>query len=267
MTTSRQPQGIPVGGQFAAASHAEPEVRLSAADAGLTIVDGGENISWDSPEDRARYREAAEFLDDAGIEGTVKPLYTKYRDEDGLDALILQVDGRNMTVHHAGTMKPSVRYGDDEDEAWTFTAEAGDGAGKNEHEVLADLITSARHDAACQEAWRRNPSGETFVYGDEADVRDFGVRYAEDGTRIITVDVEKDGRYWELVQRGNEDVEVFLEGNPVPLPFIQLDVLAYDFDEDHTEGFGDIRWKTMMKDAAERATKEPGYNPRGINRR
>lgn len=98
-------------------------------------------------------------------------------------------------------------------------------------------------------------------------VKDFGVRYAEDGTRIITVDVEKDGRYWELVQRGNDDVEVSLEGQPLRLPFIQLDVLAYDFDEDHDEGTGDIRWKAMMKDAADRAAKEPGYNPRGINRR
>jgi hypothetical protein len=127
-------------------------------------------------------------------------------------------------------------------------------------------MASARHDAACQVAWRRDPSGETFQYGDEVDFKDFvGVRYAENGTRIITVDVEKDGRYWELVQHGNHDVEVFLEGKP--LPFIQLDALAYDFDDEHIEGTGDIRWKCMMKDAAERAAKEPGYNPRGIDRR
>lgn len=265
----RQPEGIPTGGQFAATAHAEPGVSLQEpATSGLTIVDGAENdIAWDSPEDQGRYLEAAFFLEEAGIEETVKPLYTKYRAEDGLDGLVLEVDGRNMTVHHAGTMSPQVRYGDNEDDAWTFTSQAGDGTGKNEHEVLADLLVSARHDAACQEAWRRDPNGETFQYGDEINVKDFGVRYAEDGTRIITVDVEKDGRYWELVQRGNDDVEVSLEGQPLRLPFIQLDVLAYDFDKDHDEGTGDIRWKAMMKDAAERAAQEPGYNPRGINRR
>lgn len=128
------------------------------------------------------------------------------------------------------------------------------------------LVASARHDVACQEAWRHDPRG-TFQHGDKADVRDLGAHYAEDGTRIITLDIEKDGRFSELVQRGKEEVEVFLEGKPVPLPFIQLDVLAYDFDEDHIEGTGDILWKGMMKSAADRAAKEPGYNPRGINRR
>lgn len=39
------------------------------------------------------------------------------------------------------------------------------------------------------------------------------------------MDVEKDGRYWELVQRGHDEVAIFLEGKSVPLPFIQLDVL------------------------------------------
>ena len=39
------------------------------------------------------------------------------------------------------------------------------------------------------------------------------------------MDVEKDGCYWELVQGGHDEVEIFLEGKSVPLPFIQLDVL------------------------------------------
>jgi hypothetical protein len=231
------------------------------------VNDGTANgITWDTPEDQARFLEAASFMEAAGIEGTVTPLYTKYRTEDGLDALILQVDGRNMTVHHVGTMSPSVAYGDDEDNAWTFRMEAGDGAGKNEHEVLADLVASARHDAACQEAWRRDPEGESFQYGDDASVRDFGVRYAADGTRIITVDVDNGGRQWELVQRGDEDVKAFVSGTELSLPHIQLDALALEFDEDHAEGTGDLRWKFMMKDAADRAAKEPGFNPRGLNR-
>lgn len=271
MTTDpkRQPEGIPTGGQFAATAHAEPGVSLQVpAPSGLTIIDGADNdIAWDSPEDQGRYLEAAYFLEEAGIEGTVKPLYTKYRDEDGLDAMELAVDGRSFTIRHAGTMHPEVSYDGDGDEDWSFRSEAGDGANRNEHEVLADVVASARHDAACQNAWRNDPNEETFQHGDEADVRDFGVRYAEDGTRTITVDIEKDGRFWELVQRGNDDVEVFLEGKPLPLPFIQLDVLAYEFDEEHLEGTGDIGWKAMMKNAADRAANEPGYNPRGINRR
>ncbi|WP_185982279.1 hypothetical protein [Arthrobacter sp. KBS0703] len=80
------------------------------------------------------------------------------------------------------------------------------------------------------------------------------------------MDIDKDGRHWELIQRGDSDVYVFVSGTEVSLPHIQLDALAYEFDEDHIEGTGDIRWKSMMKDAAERAAKEPGYNPRGINR-
>lgn len=102
--------------------------------------------------------------------------------------------------------------------------------------------------------------------GGDSNVRDFGVRYANNGDRIIAVDIDKDGRHWELIQRGDSDVYVFVSGTEVSLPHIQLDALAYEFDEDHIEGTGDIRWKSMMKDAAERAAKEPGYNRRGINR-
>lgn len=53
------------------------------------------------------------------------------------------------------------------------------------------------------------------------------------------------------------DVEVFLEGKPLPLPFIQLDALAQEFDEDHIEGTDDIRFKRMMRDAADRARRIP----------
>lgn len=267
MSENRQPKGIPAGGQFAPETHAEPHMTLCTHEGpGLTVHDGAEhNVSWDTPEDQARYLEAAAFMEEAGIEGTVSPLYTKYRPEDGLDGLILQTDGRNMTVHHAGTMQPSIGYGDDEDDAWTFRMEAGDGTGKNEHEVLADLVASARHDAACQEAWRGDE--DAFQYGDDAEVKDFGVRFDKDGTRIITLDINRDGRYYELIQRGNDDVEVFLEGDkPLPLPFVQLDALAYEFDEDHIEGTGDILFKGMMRDAADRAAQDPGYNPRGVNR-
>jgi hypothetical protein len=267
MSENRQPKGIPAGGQFAPETHTEPDVTLSAHEApGLVVHDGPDHqIAWDSPEDQARFREAAAFMEEAGIEGTVTSLYTKYRPEDDLDALILQVDGRNMTVHRVGTENPQVAYGDDNDDAWTFRMEAGDGAGKNEHEILADLVASARHDAACQEAWRGDE--EAFQHGDDAEVKDFGVRYDKDGTRIITLDINRDGRYYELIQRGNDDVEVFLEGDkPLPLPFVQLDALAYEFDEDHIEGTGDILFKGMMRDAADRAAQDPGFNPRGVNR-
>lgn len=264
---NRQPKGIPAGGQFTASTHTEPDVTLQAdSTAGLIVNDGpGHETSWDTPEDRARFLEAAAFLEVAGVDGTVTPLYMKYRTGDGLDAVILQVDGRNMTVHHAGTMNPVIGYGDDEDDAWAFRMEAGDGVGKNEHEVLRDLVVSARHDAACQEAWRSDPAGETFQHGSDSSVRDFGVRYATDGKRIITVDVDYDGQQWELIQRGDQDVTVHFAGREVPLPHIQLDALAIEFDEDHIEGTGDIRWKSMMKDAADRAAKDPGYNPRGAS--
>lgn len=254
---NRQPEGIPTGGQFAAATHSDHVPALTL---------GTTPISWDTPEDEARFNQAAEFMAESDIEGVVTPLFTQYRPEEGLDAIILQVDGRNMVVRHAGTISPQIEYGDDEDDAWTFRMEPGDTANKTEHEILADLVASARHDAACQEAWRRDPSGETFQYGENASVNDFGVRYAPDGTRIITLDIDNDGRHWELVQRGTDDVKIFISGNEVPLPHVQLDALASEFDEDHTDGMGDIRWKAMMKDAADRAAAEPGYNPRGVNR-
>ncbi|HEX9227464.1 MAG TPA: hypothetical protein VF885_12550 [Arthrobacter sp.] len=258
------------GGQFAEKIQSEAaNVRLETPegeaawvdeDGGLTIEGG----NFDTPEDQLRYQEAAAFLEESGIEGKVSPLFTQYRPDEGLDAVILQTDGRNMILRHAGTMSPQVEYGDDEDDAWTFRMEAGDGAGKTEHEVLADVVASARHDAACQEAWRGHE--DTFQYGDEANVRDFGVRYDSAGTRIITVDIDNAGRQWELVQKGDDDVKVFISGSEVPLPHIQLDALAHEFDEDHEDGMGDILWKGMMRDAADRAAKESGYNPRGINR-
>ncbi len=163
----------------------------------MVIQDGpGHNISWDTPEDQARFRAAAAFMDEAGIEGTITPLYTKYREQDGLDALILRVDGRNMTVHHVGTRHPEIGYGDDENDAWTFRMEAGDGVNKNEHEILADLVAGARHDAACQEAWRG--SADTFEYGETAEINDFGVRYGEDGARIISLTASHGREYVEL---------------------------------------------------------------------
>jgi hypothetical protein len=262
----------PKGGQFAE-KHQSEAVNVSLdttveedawvkEDGGLTIEGG----VFDTPEDGARYQEAAAFMEESGIEGTVQPLFTQFRPEHGTDSVILQTDGRNMIVRQVGTMSPSVEYGDDIDDAWTFRSEAGDGTGKTEYEVLADVVTSARHDAACQEAWRRDPEGTTFQYGDGANVRDFGVRYDADGTRIITVDIDNGGRDWELIQKGKDDVKVFVSGTELSLPHIQLDALANEFDEDHDEGTGDIRWKFMMQEAADRAEKEPGYNPRGLNR-
>jgi hypothetical protein len=260
MTTepNRQPEGIPTGGQFAAATHSDDVPDLAPA------------FNFDTPEDKARFEEAAAFIAESDIEGTVVPLFTQYRPEEGLDAVILTIDGRNMVLRHAGTESPQIEYGDDEDDAWTFRSGPGSTTNKNEHEILADLVTSARHDAACQEAWRRDPSGEAFQYGENVSVNDFGVRYAADGTRIITLDIDNDGRHWELLQRGDEDVKVFISGTEVP-PYndkrnIPLDALACEFDEDHLEGSGDIRWKTMMQAAADRAAAEPGYNPRGVNR-
>jgi hypothetical protein len=264
MSADRQPKGIPVGGQFAATAHSEPDVALTAPAGGLSIRDSPvHEIAWDTPEDQDRFREAADFLAQSDVEGVIAPLYTQYRPDDGTDGLILQVDGRNMTVHHAGSMSPSVAYGDDENDAWNFRMEAGDGAGKTEHEVLADVVQRARHDAACQEAWRGN--GETFQEGDEYSVRDFGVRYIGD-ERIVTLSLDWDRRGCELIQRGNGDVQVHYDGAdaPVSLPHIQLDAIAWDFDKDHIEGTGDIRFKAMMQEAAERAAKDPGYSPRRL---
>lgn len=262
MSLNRQPEGIPTGGQFAPSAHAEADLALHD----VSPVSGycpQQDITWDTPEDRGRFREAAQFLTDSDVEGSVVPLYTQYRPEDGTDGLILQVDGRNMTVHHAGTMNPYVAYGDDENDSWTFRMEAGDGVGKTEHEVLADVITRSRHDAACQEAWR---SGEdAFEYGIEYGVQDFGVRYVGDD-RIISLSLDWEGRGCELTLRGDGDVQVHYDGadSPVPLPHIQLDAIALDFDEDHDEGTGDIRFKAMMQDAADRAAVQPGYSPRRL---
>lgn len=59
-----------------------------------------------------------------------------------------------MILRHAGSKSPQIEYGDDEDGIWTFRSEPGNTALKTEHEILSDLVAGARHDAACQEAWR-----------------------------------------------------------------------------------------------------------------
>lgn len=253
---NRQPEGIPAGGQFAPETHAEPNVGLSSA---VTAV------SWDAPEDESRYLEAVDFMRGAGIEGAVEPFYTRYRTVDGTDGLILQADGRNMTVHHAGTMHPQISYGDDDEDAWSFRMEAGDGVGKTEHEVLHDLVASARHDAACQEAWRG--SGETFQQGESAGVLDFGVRYGTDGKRVTTLTVEREGRDYELIRRGEEKIDVSVYGVRVDHPELELDALAKDFDESHEPGTGKVRFADMMDAATARAELDPGYSPRGPGRR
>ena len=269
MNENRQPKGIPVGGQFAPETRTEPDVTITApATPALVIHNVPEhNIAWDTPEDQVRFLEAAAFMDEAGIEGSVAPLYRKYRADDGLDALILQVDGRNMTVHQVGSMRPQIGYGEHENDAWTFRMEAGDGAGKNEHEVLADLVASARHDAACQEAWRG--SEDTFEYGETAEINDFGVRYSTDGERIISLTASHGRQYVELSQRGDSEIQVFIGNDTALSPAetaLKLDALAKDFDEDHTPGTGYGRFQDMMRGAADRAAQDPGYNPRGINR-
>lgn len=70
-------------------------------------------------------------------------------------------------------------------------------------------------------------------------------------------------RSCELVLRGDGDVQVYYDvaGSPVALPFVQLDAIALEFDEDHIEGTGDICWKAMMRDAADRA----GYRPPDVD--
>lgn len=267
MTETRQPKGIPAGGQFAADVRPEPDVTITAP-VTLIVQDRAEHgVAWDTPEDQERFRTAAAFMDEAGIEGTVTPLYTKYRTDDGLDALILQVDGRNMTVHHAGTREPQIGYGDDENDAWTFRMEAGDGAGKNEHEILADLVTAARHDAACQEAWRGSPGA--FEYGLSGEINDFGVRYSAEGERILSLTASQGREYIELSQRGDGDINVFIGNDTALSPAetaLKLDVIAKDFDLDHRPSTGYERFRDMMHSAADRAAEDPGYNPRGINR-
>lgn len=269
MSENRQPKGIPVGGQFAPDTHAEPDVTITEpAPSGLILQDKVEHgILFDTPEDHSRFREAAAFMDEAGIEGIVQPLYTKYRTDDGLDALILTVDGRHMTVHHAGTRHPEIGYGDDENDAWTFRMEAGDGSGKNEHEILADLVASARHDAACQEAWRGSPGA--FEYGLSGEINDFGVRYSAEGERIISLTASHDGQYVELSQKGDGEIRVFVDNDTALSPAeaaVKLDVLARDFDLDHVPGTGHTRFQDMMRAAADRAAEDPGYNPRGLTR-
>jgi hypothetical protein len=256
-------------GQFAEKHQSEAaNVALEAPEIEADWVDEGGGLTieggvFDTLDDGVRYEEAAAFIEETGIEGTVSPVFTKFRPEDGLDAVNLNIDGRNMVLRHAGTKSPQIEYSGDGDDAWTFRMEAGDGAGKTEYEILHDLVISARHDAACQDAWRSDD--EAFRNGN-AEVTDFGVRYAPDGTRIVTLDVKRDGRFFELIQRGDEDVQVHLEGEPLPLPHIQLDAIAFDFDDDHMEGTGDILFRGAMRDAADRAAKDPGYNPRGLTR-
>ena len=254
---NRQPAGIPAGGQFATTAHSDFVPALTPA---------APEFNFDTPEDEERFNQAAQFMAEADIEGKVSPLFTQYRPTDGLDTVLLEVDGRNMLVRHAGTMSPEVEYGDDEDDAWTFRSEPGDTSNKTEYEILADLVAGARHDAACQEAWRRDPWGERYHRGEDATVNDFGVRFAEDGTRIITVDIDNDGRHCELVQRGEEDVKVFISGEPAVEAQDELDALAAAFDDFHVEGNGPARWKTMMMAAADKAAEDPGWNPRGVNR-
>lgn len=115
------------------------------------------------------------------------------------------------------------------------------------------------------DAWRRDE--ETFKHGDGAEVVDFNVRYDQDGVRVIALDVDRDGRLYELTQRGAEEFEIVLDGGkPLPLPQVQLDALVLEFDEDHTEGTGDLVFKFMMKDTAHRVWKNPGFDPWGTDR-
>jgi hypothetical protein len=242
----------------------EPSIDIIASEEAPD--DAPREFTFDTPEDKARYEAAAAFIAETGIEGSVEPLFTQYRPEQGLDTVILTVDGRNMVLRHAGTKSPQIEYGDDEDGDWTFRSEHGNPALKTEYEILSELVAGARHDAACQEAWRFDPSGKTFQHGATVSVNDFGVRFHEDGTRIVTVDLGRDRQEWELVQRGDDDVKVIISGQEGHFPLTLLDALASEFDEDHVDGTGGLRWKDMMMAAADRAANEPGYNPRGVNR-
>lgn len=231
-------------GKFGEQAHAEPDLKL-----------GGTKPA--PAADRERYVAAAALVQEACPDGAVSGMFGEYDPDKGTDGMILQVDGRNMIVWHAGTDHPKVAYGDDEADAWSFTYERPENDDKTATEILAETIGGARHDAACQEAWRGSP--DTFQFRGDTSVEDFGVRFV-DGDRVIALDINRDGVWFELTQKDDGDVRVFVHDEE--LPDTQLDALASDFDEDHAEGTGPARFKEMMQAAADRASSDPGYSPR-----
>lgn len=259
--TRRQPKGIRTGGQFAEESHNEAGITLQRPDTGsLTVQDGPEHgIAWDTPEDHQRFLEAASFIAECTDEGSVTPCFTRYRPEDHLDSLVLDVDARQLTIQGAGTESPTISHGE---EPMSFRMEAGNTAGKTEYEILGDLIERARHDAACQSAWRGGL--DAFEEGRTCQVEDFNVRFAG-GQRISTLSVRSGGRYWDIVQRGDGEPEVACDSvNAIAEGPGSLDEVAANFDPAHREGTGAARFKALLTEAAERAAEEPGYNPRRL---
>jgi hypothetical protein len=63
---------------------------------------------------------------------------------------------------------------------------------------------------------------------------------------------------------GGNDIQVFIdnESDPLPMASAKLDLLALDFDKYHEEGTGDVRFRAMMRDAADRAERRPGFAPK-----
>jgi hypothetical protein len=79
--TARQPKGIPAGGQFAATSHAEPEVALAAVPASelKLIADFGDDLS---PEHKAAIDHWHTRLQEAGVGGELEILSVDGADSD-----------------------------------------------------------------------------------------------------------------------------------------------------------------------------------------
>lgn len=224
-------------------------------------LEGKASFVFDAPDDGMRFHEAADFIREADIDGEVAPEFTSYMRGDRTDSIHLTVDDIVFTIHGAGGRDPELSYEPEDEGGWSFRTQKFSDPTRNEHETLNALVASARHDVACQKAWL---TGEfSFTEGrNGARIEDFDVRCNSNGDRVITLDLKTDAARWTLRQAGKGDVQVFINGSDSPalIPSVALDAIAYEFDEEHDDGMGDLRFKLMMQEAADRAEAHTGFN-------
>ncbi|MCC3292615.1 hypothetical protein [Arthrobacter sp. zg-Y1110] len=248
MTTphmNRQPQGIPVGGQFAATAHAEPARVTLYGDLSGSITPAG---AW----------VAAFNLGKTGLEGDFTPYTGGNPDAPEGSLNYVSPSGHELVLSGVGTEDFQIHHFDPSEEN-TFTIGAGDGrnpvkAAKDIQDALWDLEVRDAFDAG-------------FSDGNVYEIRDTELGRTADGENYGAMMIRDDDDN-EFTVRHNYDTgetSLSIPGyGPLdgPAEGAALDSIIVDMAEEPDDGNNDVAAARAFEKIRAFALKAPGAGDR-----
>lgn len=184
MTTSpsRQPKGVPVGGQFAAAAHPESDLNLDETNvAQLRTAEGTDPL-------------LAQKLAAGGLKGTIAPYSGNNPDAGDNPHSYTSPGGRELIVSHSEGEGFRVMYDDRYDED-TFSLEVDADADAQE---CADTVQDALWQLAVNDANAHSPAG--LSSGDFYELREVALDRRPDGSFVGSIRASNDDGMHSVVQ-------------------------------------------------------------------